>query len=264
MGRVLRLGGDLGDRPLGHARGRRHGHRAHPPRHDAHPGPAPSPVGARRADHDRRPPLERARHPLGRPRRRGRDRAALLDLRGRPRPSRARRAARRGARADAGALAGRAVRVRGRALSRHAHRHDAAARDRAAAAHPHVGRRGLAQHEVDAPRRALRRVDPQLRAARCRRHRSPRAAAHLHARDRGRGDRLDPRRARAARARRPARSTSCRRARPAASTGWRMPRWCAGGPTPGSRGGSSPTGTCRPRASPSTRASACARGRPHP
>ena len=47
----------------------------------------------------------------------------------------------------------------------------------------------------------------------------------------------------------------------AASTGWRMPRSCARGPTPASRGGSSPTGTCRPSASPSTRASACARGR---
>ena len=106
MGRLLRLGGHLGDRPMGHARGGRHGHRAHPPRHDAHAGAAAPPVGARRPDHDRRPALERAGHPLGRARRRGRVRAAILDLRGRPRPQGARRAARRGPR-DAAARSGR-------------------------------------------------------------------------------------------------------------------------------------------------------------
>ena len=103
---------------------------------------------------------------------------------------------------------GRAVRVRGRALPGRAHRHDAAARHRAAAAHPHLGRRRLAAHEVDAAGRPLRRVDPELRPAERRRHRPARAAAHVHARDRRRGDRVDHVGARAARPRRPARSTS--------------------------------------------------------
>ncbi len=265
MGRLLRVGGHLGDRSVGDARCGRNGHRAHPARHDAHAGAATPPVGAGRADDDRRPALER----VGSSCRPGsacrRVRAAVLDLRGRPRPQGARRAARRGARDDAAALAGSSrSSTRAPTTGPSAPTRCCRPADRAAAAHPHVGRGRLAAHEVDAAGRPVRRVDSELRPAERLRRRPARAAAHLHARDRRRGDRVDPRRARAARVSATGRSTSRRRARRAAPTPKPMPRSCGRGPRRASRGGSRPTGMCRPNGSPSTRANGVRSGPPRP
>ena len=163
LGRVLRLGPPggrrprvAGDGPVDRADRRGRGDRARGPRRDGHPARAPAAVEGRARDRRARPAVGRAAALRGRARRRGR--AGVHRVRGVLGRARARGPRRRGARAAARAVVGRAGAPRRRSLPRR--RPGVRSCAAAAAAHAGVGGRDLAEPAPVPARRALRGVFP--------------------------------------------------------------------------------------------------------